>query len=102
MQEQLLHRLSDGQKQGNLLLPYFFSIFHPYELTKNLSISAKKIEINGNRMTDSTNRFSKESTVMSNREKYEAKKSIVILIGIFVLSLMGLFYVYLMFPELEE
>lgn len=38
---------------------------------------------------------------MSNGEKYEAKKSIVILIAIFLISLIAMFYVYLMFPELE-
>lgn len=39
---------------------------------------------------------------MSSHEKYEAKKSIAILIGIFLLSLSAMFYVYLKFPELEE
>lgn len=39
---------------------------------------------------------------MSSNEKYEAKKSIFILIGIFSISLSAMFYVYLMFPELEE
>lgn len=39
---------------------------------------------------------------MSSQERYEAKKSIVILVGIFLVSLIGMFYVYLTFPELEE
>lgn len=39
---------------------------------------------------------------MSSHEKYEAKKSIVILIGIFLVSLIAMFYVYLNFPKLEE
>lgn len=43
-----------------------------------------------------------KSVTMSNHEKYEAKKSIVILIGIFLISLSAMFYVYVNFPELEE
>lgn len=39
---------------------------------------------------------------MSSNDKYEAKKSIFILIGIFSVSLIAMFYVYLMFPKLEE
>lgn len=39
---------------------------------------------------------------MSGKEKYEAKKSIFILIGIFSVSLAAMFYVYMMFPQLEE
>lgn len=39
---------------------------------------------------------------MSNNDKYEAKKSIFILIGIFSISLIAMFYVYLMFPKLDE
>lgn len=42
------------------------------------------------------------TVTMSRHEKYEAKKSIVILIAIFVISLIAMFYVYLMFPELES
>lgn len=41
------------------------------------------------------------TVTMSSREKYEAKKSIVILIAIFSISLIAMFYVYLMFPELD-
>lgn len=44
----------------------------------------------------------KSSTTMSTNDKYEAKKSIFILIGIFSVSLIAMFYVYLMFPKLEE
>lgn len=43
-----------------------------------------------------------KSVTMSNHERYEAKKSIVILIGIFLISLSAMFYVYLNFPELQE
>ena len=39
---------------------------------------------------------------MSDTEKYDAKKSIVILIAIFLTSIAAMFYVYLSFPELEE
>lgn len=39
---------------------------------------------------------------MSSNDKYEAKKSIFILIGIFSVSLCAMFYVYLMFPKLNE
>lgn len=39
---------------------------------------------------------------MSSNDKYEAKKSIFILIGIFSISLCAMFYVYLMFPKLDE
>lgn len=44
----------------------------------------------------------KSSTAMPANDKYEAKKSIFILIGIFSVSLIAMFYVYLMFPKLEE
>lgn len=39
---------------------------------------------------------------MSSTDKYEAKKSIFILIAIFSISLCAMFYVYMMFPDLEE
>lgn len=39
---------------------------------------------------------------MSTGEKYEAKKSIFILLGIFAVSLVAMSYVYMMFPELDE
>lgn len=42
------------------------------------------------------------ATELSSHDKYEAKKSILILIGIFSISLTVMFYVYLMFPTLEE
>lgn len=45
---------------------------------------------------------SAQSPAMSGAEKYEAKKSIFILIGIFSVSLAAMFYVYMMFPQLEE
>lgn len=32
----------------------------------------------------------------------DARKSLAILAGIFVVSLFGLFYVYMIFPELDE
>lgn len=48
------------------------------------------------------NLATKSSNSMSNNDKYEAKKSIFILIGIFSVSLIAMFYVYLMFPKLEE
>lgn len=43
-----------------------------------------------------------DTSTMTNYEKNEAKKSILILIGIFLISLTVMFYVYLMFPKLEE
>lgn len=43
-----------------------------------------------------------QTMAMSSKEKYEAKKSIIILIGIFSISLCAMFYVYLSFPELDE
>ena len=43
-----------------------------------------------------------KSVSMSNNEKYEAKKSIVILVAIFLISLTAMFYVYFNFPNLEE
>lgn len=42
------------------------------------------------------------TSIIKSHEKNEAKKSILILIGIFSISLTVMFYVYLMFPELEE
>lgn len=39
---------------------------------------------------------------MSNREKFEAKKSIIILVGIFSISLAVMLNVYMMFPKLDE
>lgn len=39
---------------------------------------------------------------MSTDDKFKTRKSILILISIFVISLMAMFYVYLMFPELDE
>lgn len=39
---------------------------------------------------------------MSSMDKYQAKKSIFILIGIFSVSLIAMFYVYMMFPKLDE
>lgn len=39
---------------------------------------------------------------MSSTDKYEAKKSIFILIAIFSISMCAMFYVYMMFPDLEE
>lgn len=50
---------------------------------------------------EQTSSDASSSSTMSKGEKYEAKKSIVILIAIFVISLIAMFYVYLMFPELE-
>lgn len=57
--------------------------------------------------TPTTNSTDKErpstpNQMMSNPEKFEAKKSIFILIGIFSISLAAMFYVYMMFPKLEE
>lgn len=49
----------------------------------------------------SSTQVQNETKSMSNREVYEAKKSIVILIAIFLISLVGVFYVYMKFPELE-
>lgn len=54
---------------------------------------------NGERPSVETS--SSTTVTMSSREKYEAKKSIVILIAIFLISLIAMFYVYLSFPELE-
>lgn len=45
---------------------------------------------------------SKEQATMSTSEKYEAKKSILILFGIFLTSVIAMSYIYLMFPELDE
>lgn len=39
---------------------------------------------------------------MSTDEKHEAKKSLLILVGIFSVSLVAMFYVYMMFPKLDE
>jgi len=41
-------------------------------------------------------------TQMSQNEKHEAKKSVLILIAIFLTSLIAMFYLYLMFPRLDE
>lgn len=43
-----------------------------------------------------------QPSAMTSSEKYDAKKSILILAGIFLTSLVAMFYLYLMFPELEE
>lgn len=42
------------------------------------------------------------SADMSSDDKSKTSKPILILISIFVISLMAMFYVYLMFPELDE
>ncbi|XP_055299750.1 transmembrane protein 41B [Sitodiplosis mosellana] len=55
-----------------------------------------------NLMGKSTESPSTPNRTMSNAEKYEAKKSIFILIGIFSISLAAMFYVYMMFPKLDE
>lgn len=61
----------------------------------------KHDKLNGS--TDQTNcNHKKQSPTMSNNDKFETKKSILILISIFTISLMAMFYVYLMFPELDE
>lgn len=55
-----------------------------------------------NIMGKNTEQPSTPNRTMSNMEKYEAKKSIFILIGIFSVSLAAMFYVYMMFPKLDE
>lgn len=64
----------------------------------NVSSSSANMQ-NGERPSAATS--SPTTVTMSNGEKYEAKKSIVILIAIFLISLIAMFYVYMMFPELE-
>lgn len=71
------------------------------------SVDSNGIEQRDSTSTNANKHNNQPSTLkrpctMSNREKYETKKSILILTGIFVISLSALFYVYLMFPELEE
>lgn len=61
----------------------------------------KHDNLNGN--TDHTlHSHKEESPTMSNNDKFETKKSFLILISIFSISLVAMFYVYLMFPELDE
>ena len=55
-----------------------------------------------NLMGKNTESPSTLNRTMSNADKYEAKKSIFILIGIFSISLAAMFYVYMMFPKLDE
>lgn len=55
-----------------------------------------------NLMGKNTGSPSTPNRTMSNADKYEAKKSIFILIGIFSVSLAAMFYVYMMFPKLDE
>lgn len=57
--------------------------------------------IRGNKERPLVETSSTTTVIMSSGEKYEAKKSIVILIAIFLISLIAMFYVYLKFPELE-
>lgn len=72
---------------------WFFSIFPFFSC-------ADKTHDNRNGTTDHKNTNHKDT--MSNNDKFETKKSILILICIFSISLLAMFYVYLKFPELDE
>lgn len=66
-----------------------------------MCVDKKHDNLNGT--TDHTNTNHKDQPpTMSKNDKYETKKSLLILICIFSISLLAMFYVYLMFPELDE
>lgn len=66
-------------------------------------VDKKDDHLNGlTAQTNTNHEHTKQSAIMSNNDKFETKKSILILISIFSISLLAMFYVYLMFPELDE
>lgn len=84
---------------------FFFADNKNYYVTE--SADSNGIEQQDSTSTNANKHNNQPSTLkrphtMSDHEKYETKKSILVLIGIFSISLSALFYVYLMFPELEE
>lgn len=67
------------------------------------SIDNKHDKLNGKHDQKTTNHdHQKHSPDMSSNDKSKTRNSILILISIFVISLVAMFYVYLMFPELDE
>lgn len=81
---------------------------HIYQFVKFVCVCVSNIDEttttqNGiHSKVDNEQPSSKQPTKMSRNEKHEAKKSILILIAIFLTSLIAMFYLYLMFPQLDE
>lgn len=92
------HPLAVDRIEQSLQFPFTSYVFPDKYVKDNVSSSSANIQ---NRERPSATTSSPTTVTMSNGEKYEAKKSIVILIAIFLISIIAMFYVYMMFPELE-
>lgn len=70
-------------------------------LTNNNNVPNGKIA-GGNRNGNGV-KFNKEADALhKNEDEFETRKSLIVLLSIFAVSIFAMFYIYKNFPELEE